>query len=153
MVWGEKTQMDGLAPTLKCLIEAQCAIRNGEPVRAGLMRFVQKSSPRDEMAALIRSVLVSWDQGRDWRTHLSGLRSHRRALVEVLMSGVAGQSIALHLESLAIEIRLACDAEIREHLELLPVKMLAPLLLFQFPAFLILMFGPLLRHLVAEINR
>lgn len=145
--------MEGLAPPLKCLIEVQAAIRNGEAIRAGLARYVQMSSANDSFASAMRSFLIAWERGQPWRHVLEGQSAHRRALLEVFACGLSGQSIASQLDSLRAEISKACDAEIREHLEMLPLKMLAPLLLFQFPAFLLLMFGPLLRHLIQEINR
>ena len=145
--------MEGLAPPLKCSIEVQAAIRNGESVRAGVLRYVQAAHARDDFAVALRSFLVAVDRGHCWRSCLEGQSPQRRALVEIVACGLAGQAVASQLDALRTEIERACDAEIREHLEMLPIKMLAPLLLFQFPAFLLLMFGPLLRHLLQEINR
>ncbi|MES2963437.1 MAG: hypothetical protein V4760_06070 [Bdellovibrionota bacterium] len=145
--------MEGLAPPLKCLLEVQAAIRNGEAIRAGLTRYAQLSSARDEFASVVRSFLFAWERSQPWRHLLEGQSAHRRALLEVFACGLAGQSVASQLDALRIEIEKACDAEIGAYLEMLPLKMLAPLLLFQFPAFLLLMFGPLLRHLIQEINR
>lgn len=157
--------MEGLAPPLKCLIHVQSGVQNGESVRSSLTRYLHggdvlfDGSSRaleidDAFGHVLRRFLFAWEQGHDWRSLLNEAGSHqRRALLEVLACGLAGQSISAHLESLRDEITNACDLEIREHLELLPLKMLAPLLLFQFPAFLLLIFGPLLRHLVEELNR
>ena len=146
--------MEGLAPPLRCLIQIQSSIANGESVRAAIARYLQTVSVDDPFAVHMRQFMFAWEQGHEWRTMLRTVRSsHRRALIEVLACGLAGQPISPHLESMREEITSACDLEIREHLEMLPLKMLAPLLLFQFPAFLLLLFGPLLRHLVEELNR
>lgn len=146
--------MEGLAPPLKCLIQIQSSIANGESVRAAIARYLQIVSVHDPFSLDVRQFLFAWEQGRDWRAMLRNVESpHRRALIEVLACGLSGQSISAHLESLRAEITAACDLEIKEHLEMLPLKMLAPLLLFQFPAFLLLLFGPLLRHLVEELSR
>lgn len=145
--------MEGLAPPLKCLIEVQAAIRNGEAIRAGLARYVQIAAANDSFASSVRSFLIAWERGQSWRHVLEGQSAQRRALLEVFAFGLSGQSVSSQLDALREEITKACDAEIKEHLEMLPLKMLAPLLLFQFPAFLLLMFGPLLRHLVQELNR
>lgn len=145
--------MEGLAPPLKCVIEVQSAIKNGESTRAGLDRYAKVAPARDDFAAAVRRLLVARERGSEWRRALEGQNPHRRALLEVLACGLAGQSIASQLEALRCEIVRACEADVREQLEMLPIKMLAPLLLFQFPAFLLLMFGPLLRHLIEEINR
>jgi hypothetical protein len=146
--------MEGLAPPLRCLIQIQSSIANGESVRSSIARYLQTVSVHDPFSIDVRKFMFAWEQGHEWRAMLRGIKSsHRRALIEVLACGLAGQSISPHLESLRSEITAACDLEIKEHLEMLPLKMLAPLLLFQFPAFLLLMFGPLLHHLIEELNR
>ncbi len=102
----------------------------------------------------LRKFLFAWDQGQDWRSTVIAIKSpHRRALLDLLAMALAGQPILQNLEELKREICEAVDIEIKNHIELLPVKMLIPLLFFQFPAFLILLFGPLLRSLLEELNR
>lgn len=146
--------MEGLTPPLKCLIEMQSCIQNGESVRSGLVRFLHLAEPKDSFTLTVRSFLFAWEQEQNWRAIIGAQKSsYRRALLEIAASGLGGQSVLTHLESLRTEMIAACDLEIREHLELLPLKMLVPLLLFQFPAFLLLLFGPLLRHLIEELNR
>jgi hypothetical protein len=146
--------MEGLAPPLKCLIQIQSSIANGESVRTAMSRYLGNADVSDAFGHVLRKFLLAWEQGHDWRVVLREVSSpHRRALIEILACGLAGQAISPHLESLRSEIVSACDLEIKDHLEMLPLKMLAPLLLFQFPAFLLLLFGPLLRHLVEELNR
>jgi hypothetical protein len=150
----KKAQVEGLSPPLRCLIEMQSCIQNGETVRTGLKRFLQSSDPKDAFTRDVRAFLFAWEQGHDWRACVTRTTSpHRKALLEVAACGLAGQSVLPHLESLRTEIAAACDLEIQAHLEMLPLKMLVPLLLFQFPAFLLLLFGPLLRHLIEELNK
>ncbi len=146
--------MEGLAPPLKCLIDVQSAIANGETARAGVKRYLASTSASPEFASALRNFLFCFEQGRDWRTDLSKLKSpYRRALIETISFGMNGQSIAVHLQSLREELESAAEAEIQQHIEMLPLKMLIPLLLFQFPAFLLLLFGPLLQHLIEELNK
>ncbi len=146
--------MEGLSPPLKCLIHIQSGLQNGEGVRSTLTRYLQVNHGTDVFDQCLRRFLFAWEQGHDWRAQIKTAGSpQRRALLEILAAGLAGQSISAHLESLKEEITDACDLEIKGHLEMLPLKMLAPLLLFQFPAFLLLLFGPLLKHLVQELNR
>jgi hypothetical protein len=109
---------------------------------------------RDEFGADLRRFIFSWDQGGDWRGYISSIRSpQRRALVDLIATALSGQPILTHLEELKLELVNAIDLEIRGHIELLPIKMLVPLLLLQFPAFLVLLFGPLLSRLIQELNR
>jgi hypothetical protein len=146
--------LEGLSPPLKCLIQIQSSIANGESVRTSIARYLGLVDVSDSFGHAVRKFLFAWEQGHEWRPALRNVSSsHRRALIEILACGLAGQPISPHLESLKGEIISACDLEIKDHLDMLPLKMLAPLLLFQFPAFLLLLFGPLLRHLVEELNR
>lgn len=150
----KEIEVEGLSPSLKCLIEMQSALQNGETVRAGLRQYLSERDPKDLFAKQVGAFLFAWDQGQDWRAAIRSVReAHRRTLLEVAASGLSGQSILPHLESLKAEIVDAAELEIESHLEMLPLKMLVPLLLFQFPAFLLLLFGPLLRHLIEELNR
>lgn len=143
--------MEGLAPPLKCIIELESAIQNGESVRTGVLRYAQAEV--DSFSSIVRQFLVLADRGQDWRPLLKELSSpHRRALLEVIAVGLSGQSVQSRLMELREDVRLACDLEIKSHLDLLPLKMLIPLLLFQFPAFLILLFGPLLRHFIEGLK-
>ena len=146
--------MEGLSPPLKCLIHVQSSLQNGESVRSALTRYLQINHGTGLFDQCLRRFLFAWEQGHDWRAQIKTAGgSHRRALLEILAAGLGGQSILAHLELLKEEIIDACDLEIKSHLEMLPLKMLAPLLIFQFPAFLLLLFGPLLKHLVQELNR
>ncbi len=146
--------MEGLNPPLKCLIEMQAAVQNGETVRFGVSRYLQTAQPNDDFAFTLRRFLFSWDQGQNWRAVVSDVKSpHRRALLEIIGTALLGQPVHSHLEELRIELIRVTEAEILQHLEMLPLKMLMPLLLFQFPAFLVLLFGPLLTKLLTEINK
>jgi hypothetical protein len=146
--------VEGLAPPLACLIEIQSALQNGEAVRQGLARYLRGPQSGDPYAQEIRNFIFAWDQGQDWKSVIRSLASpHRRALLEIAAVGLSGQPIQAHLNELQVEMTEACDLEIRRHLELLPLKMLLPLLLFQFPAYLLLMFGPLLKRLLEELSR
>jgi len=146
--------MEGLAPPLQCLIEIQAALQNGETVRVGIGRYFAVASGQRDFAADLRRFLFAWDQGKDWRSIVVEISSpHRRALVDLIATALAGQPIIAHLEELKSEVVAAVDLEIKNHVELLPIKMLIPLLLFQFPAFLVLLFGPLLNRLIEELNK
>ncbi|HVK62747.1 MAG TPA: type II secretion system F family protein [Bdellovibrionales bacterium] len=146
--------MEGLAPPLKCLVDVQAAIANGETARSGLQKYLSGSAADPDFASALRGFLFSFEQGKDWRTAVAKIKSpYRRALIETIACGMSGQSVSSHLQTLRQEIESAAESEIRHHIEMLPLKMLAPLLVFQFPAFLLLLFGPLLRHLITELNQ
>lgn len=144
--------MEDIAPPLACLFEMQQALRNGEPARAGVARWLRESE--DDFARDLKRALFAWDQGADWRPEAQKMRSpYRRAVCDALMRSLGGQSVQARLEELRGEIELACDLEIRRHVDLLPLRAMMPLLLLEFPAFLLLIFGPLMSQLMEEVSR
>jgi len=144
--------MENLAPPLICLLELQSALSNGESVRNGLLKYLSQS--KDDFSNLTRKFLFAWDKGQDWRKLIQEEKSsYRRILLELVASGLSGLSIQNQLKEVQIEIERGMDLEIKRHIELLPFKMMIPLLLFQFPAFLLLLFGPILNQLLKELSR
>jgi hypothetical protein len=144
--------MEGLAPALSCILEIQSSLLNGESIRSGLMKYLRQ--PNSDFHPALRQFLFAWDQNKDWKKTAQALQSpYRRALLEVIASGLSGQSIQTQLRELQTEIERACDLEIKSFIEMLPLKMLIPLLFFQFPAFLLLLFGPLLSRFMTELSR
>ena len=53
-----------------------------------------------------------------------------------------------YLKDLEKEIMEVCKEDLEKHLEKLPYICLIPLMLFQFPAFLLLLIGPLVLNLL-----
>lgn len=144
--------MEGLAPPLKLAIEMQSSLANGESIRSGIARFASQSN--EDFARTVRRFMIAWDQSQDWRSILKQVESpYRRALLELAAHGLSGQSVQTPLAELQKEIEIACDEEIKLHIDMLPLKMLLPLLLLQFPAFMMVLFGPLLSRFVEEMSR
>ncbi len=144
--------MENLAPPLVCLLELQSALSNGESIRTGLGKYINQS--QDEFAVLSKKFLFAWDKGQNWGRIINVEKSsYRRILLELIASGLAGLSIQNQLKEIQIEIERGMDLEIKRHIELLPLKMMIPLLLFQFPAFLLLLFGPILNQLLKELAK
>ena len=148
--------MEGLAPPLQLAIEMQSSLANGESIRSGIARFASDSPMNTscEFARVVRRFMIAWDQSQDWRSILKQIESpYRRSLLELAAHGLSGQSVQTPLAELQKEIENACDEEIKLHIDMLPLKMLLPLLLLQFPAFMMVLFGPLLSRFVEEMSR
>jgi hypothetical protein len=73
---------------------------------------------------------------------------YRKAIFEVIWMGLNGKTIYPVLKTLEEEIIQACEQEIHSQASKLPFLLLLPLLLLQTPAFLLLLFGPILKQLV-----
>jgi hypothetical protein len=144
--------MEGLAPPLKLVLEVVRAIENGDSVRSGVLEYLKIASS-DDYSRLVAIWLSYKEQDKDTQPLMSEVSSScRKILLEVLGQGLAGQSILSKLKELEQEIIQRCADELDEYVQLLPFKMLIPLLLFQFPAFLILLIGPLMAEFIKTLG-
>ncbi len=144
--------MENLAPPLSCVLEILSATANGESIRTGFLSYL--SHFNDEFSILGRKFLFAWDKDQNWQKLIQDEKSsYRRILLELVAAGLSGMSIQNQLKEVQIEIERGMDLEIKRHIDLLPLKMMVPLLLFQFPAFLILLFGPILSQFFKEIAK
>lgn len=93
------------------------------------------------------------NQGRPTSDCAKKFTTHYQlALLELVERGCAGQPTLDHLLGLECEVESAALAELEAHLATLPFKVLIPLLVFQFPAYLLLLLGPLLRELSTQMG-
>lgn len=144
--------MEKLSPTLACLLELRATLEAGEPVRLGLARFFKRESS-DFSRSLFR-----WTQALDRGDLLVRRDSelekspYRKILLDLLRQSFNGASIYEKVVGLEQEVRLSCEQELNEFVVKLPFKLMIPLLLLQFPAFLILLLGPLFSDLLRSIN-
>ena len=135
--------MDHIAPPLQLIAHVKRAIETGSSTRMGVLGFVR--AERSGFAKDVSKWLAHLDQGVETSVLLQKQSSqYRRSLLELLERGIRGESIYVYLCQLEQETIEACQDEIHRKLTKLPFLLLGPLLLMQFPAFLMLLFGPLL---------
>ena len=142
--------METLAPPLECLLDVRAHIENGEPVRNAILKYV--NSREDSFSVQIFRWIEALETGSGAAEVLAEIESaYRRTLLSIFQKGIEGHSILKQLDELEAELLEIGAREIQEFVLLLPLKLLLPLLFFQFPAYLILMIGPLLRRLLEAI--
>lgn len=143
--------MEGLAPPLQCLLDLRCGLDQGHSVRQSLINHIQlRKTP---FAKKCSSWLMALEHDQPTSTLLKEESIYRRTLLEIIETGLKGHPIYQRLNELEIELIQACEDELQKHIDLLPFQILIPLLLFQFPAFLLLILGPLMTSLVQELSR
>lgn len=137
--------MEGVAPPLVLLLMVKRALEKGQSVRQGLNFYLKRHD--DELSKVVVLWLGHLQQGQSPRKMVLEQKSaHRQVLLELLERGLVGESIYQQLILLESEIIEACQDELNTKLARLPFILLIPLLLFQFPSFLMLLFGPLLQN-------
>ncbi len=143
--------MAPLASPLECLLQVRMDMENGASVRKAIHQYLDTHNNE------FRNDLCEWilelDGGVDpfrRRATLSIHRPHRRALLELLRQGLHGEPILKALGDLEMEMIDVCQDQVEVHLRRLPILALVPLMLFQVPAFLLLLFGPILQDLLGS---
>ncbi len=141
----EKNEMENIAPPLKLLLSVKRQIEKNQPVRIGVLLYLQTET--SDFSVSVAQWYSLFQQGKSTHTVLKLMTSmYRRVLLQVLERGLRGESVYQLLCQLENEITEACHDEISNKLAKLPFILLIPLLLMQFPAILMLLFGPLLQN-------
>lgn len=137
--------MENIAPPLKLLLRVRRCLEKSQPVRYGILDFIEKND--GEFSKSVSQWYSLLQQGHSTQDLLHALPSlHRRVLLQILERGLKGESIYPIICQLENEIVEACQEEIEGKLARLPILLLIPLLMMQFPAILMLLFGPLLQN-------
>jgi len=144
--------MEYLAPPLKHLITIKMSVENGESVRMAVEKIL-KHPWRDDFYYLLQEFMIHWDQGMDVYPLIAKIKSpYQRAIMNVVCHGFKGETVLNQLHELEDEIVRACEIDIEKHIQRLPIITLLPLMLLQFPAFIILFIGPVLAEFVSGFN-
>jgi hypothetical protein len=121
----------------------------GVSVQAALDRSVSEEKTEFSLRVLLwRERLLSRDKGAraPAQTH------YQHAFFEIVQSGLAGHPIFELLCELEKEMEQEFDRQWKLYLERLPLLLSLPLLLCFFPAYVILMFGPLVTQFLSEVS-
>ena len=143
--------MESLAPPLELLIEVKRSIEKGQSTRQGILSYIKKSKStfRDDVSKWFIWV----QQGQKIDSIMLQQRSiSRKALFQLLERGLRGEAIYSQLQMMEQEIKEACQDEQAKYLARLPFLMLVPLLFLMFPAYLLLLFGPLLTEFLKQLG-
>jgi len=76
-----------------------------------------------------------------------------RAILHLILKSFQGQPVLKELKSLEGEYFKAHEQQLERHLLKLPYLSLIPLFIFLFPAYLLLMLGPILKSLIEELSK
>lgn len=143
--------MESLAPSLVLARKIQYSIECGQSVRSGLEQFLKEEKNIFSQKVLLWLNLL--DRGLQTDQFIDELTSQsQKSLLKIIELGLFGESIYTQMIMLVQDIEERCEGEIELFLAQLPVKMMLPLLFFLFPAFLVLLLGPLLQSLVAGLS-
>lgn len=142
--------MVSLAPPLQATLEIRLHIESGQSVSQAIKTYIQ-SALEDPFAKELGLWLFAEETGGSFNTH--ALKSiYRKHLMDILKRGLKGEPILKILEEYERDLIEICKEDLEKHLQKLPFISLIPLLLFEFPALLIILIGPLLLNLLSALQ-
>ncbi|MFP5518449.1 MAG: hypothetical protein ACLGGX_00975 [Bdellovibrionia bacterium] len=141
--------MEAIAPIMEMIWQVRFGLEEGVSIRASLTRLASD----DVEAKDITLFLSVFSQGMPLTDFYADLKSPQRQLFFKLMEkGLRGDSILKPLKELELETQKYCEEHVEWCLSVLPFKMLLPLFFLQLPAFLLVLFGPILFNLLHSIR-
>ena len=142
--------MEGLSPLLGSILEVEYALKSGRSVRVGIESYV--GSTKNDWSTFLKAWLPQFERGEEICEIEGRLNSsHRRVFLSLVKAGLRGQSVAKELSELKSEALASTEREIEHFIRTLPFKLLVPLLFFMFPAFMMLLMGPILENLMESM--
>ena len=144
--------MEDLAPPLELLLSVKSSIEKGKSIPEGIKRYTTHFNEQP-FARITRQWLVLVERQMGTQELVNTQKSiHRRQLLQLLEKGIKKEPIYHQLLILEHEIYQACEREIQEKLIKLPYLVMIPVLFFQFPALLTVIFGPLLQNFIESLR-
>jgi len=141
--------MENIAPPLYVASHLQLELENGHSFRESLQRLLSLSHDND-FQTLLQEWSVRKAHNQSTRSLVKTVKSpYRRTLLDLFDRAWSGEPILEPLHSLKEEILAATESELDQFIATLPFRAMIPLLLLQFPAYLLLLLGPTL----AELSR
>jgi hypothetical protein len=140
--------MENIAPPLEMLLAIRWSLEKGDSVRRAVLNYKEDISDSrwKEEISLWWSLCESRSETRAFHSRQKSL--YRRTVLQTLEQGLAGAAIYQQICQLEDEVRQACEDELEKHAALLSIRALIPLLFLQFPAFFLLLLGPLLARVL-----
>lgn len=135
--------MEGVSPTLKLLLICKQYLSSQRSLHQAITDFIENEE--GEFSDQVEIWLYCYEQGHDFFAKEARLSLYRRELLLILEKGLGGMPILSVLQGLQTEIIEKSMEEIEDFTSKLPFKMMIPLLFFQFPAFMVLLIGPILK--------
>jgi hypothetical protein len=138
--------MDSLTPPLLTAIrEIRWHLQAGRSIKESVQAYLR--SQHDEFSVKLNELWSRKVQGQE-PPDIAFANHRAQALWELIDRAYRGQPILEPLTILEDDVEATALSDLELHVATLPFKAMIPLLLLQFPAFAVLLIGPLLRDLM-----
>lgn len=140
-----------LPSILSCTSYITLSLKQGVYLKSSLNTWASENS--DTFALELREFLQYWETDLNIEELIKKKTSYLKgSLFELFYFGLQGRGIYKPLKALEGELFQEAQRQVHRQLSRLPYTMLIPLLFFQLPAFLLLLFGPLLQNFLTQLS-
>lgn len=141
--------MEDVAPLLKLIWAVKKELEQGRSLKNSLQAVFEMGIESKDLAHF----LIELNQPSISDEFYRGLRSQiRKSLFRLFAKGSRGEPISEQLEELEKEVICLCEEQLDHHLQKLPYLMVFPVFVLQVPAFLLLLFGPILNSFLESLS-
>jgi len=141
--------MESLMELLQIALKTRTALESGESLRSGLQKYIDRHPT--PFNSRIQECIFIWDQTEQNRAHDYFDRHLSKVFFEILLDGLKGHPVHERLVGFEEELIDQIENEIQKRLDALPYLLMIPLLLFMFPAYLLLILGPVLNQFLKNM--
>ena len=139
--------MEHLAPSLQYLNDFLFEIENGYSVKDSLIRLNNRNLAFSKRV----NQYLFMKQAENLEINVNNANTYQQMLLEIIFKGVVGEPVLRPLKVLQEEMIEKSKEDIDMHLAKIPFQLMLPLLIFQFPAYLILLFVPILKSFLSGL--
>lgn len=141
--------MEDLSFLLKLCLHVRVSIEGGEALRVSLFRFAEMKETF--LNFKLKNWITHFDQTGGENCAETLFTHHQTQIfLEILFQGLNGHSIYERVKAMEEEFIEVCKDEFQRELDKLPYILMIPLLLFMFPAYMLLLIGPILNLFIKE---
>lgn len=140
--------MEAVSPTLTLVLHLRESIESGKSLQAGLHQFIKTSD--DPLATHLRNWWIERETGRV--PELKEFNLYQKMTLSLIERSLRGEAVSAQLESLQFELLQACEIQVDEFVQTLPLRCLLPLIGLIFPAYLLVLLGPLVENFLQVLR-
>lgn len=141
--------MEALAPEHQFLLDLKTGLESGKSAQQVSQKYIKEHS--NSFAFELSSWLYHVNQGTAKNLYIYK-SFYRRLIFDLINSSRSGEPIYERVVETEKEIHILCEIQIKKFMNRLGFLGLLPLMLFMFPAFLILLFGPIISDLIQQMG-
>lgn len=140
--------MEAVSPTLTLVLHLRESIESGQSLQAGLHQYIKSCDT--SLGTHLRNWWIEKETGR--APDLKEFNLYQKMTLNLIERSLRGEAVGAQLESLQTELLQACEMQVEEFVQTLPLRCLLPLMGLIFPAYLLILLGPLVENFLQTLR-